>query len=111
MLINVNNANQLDLMRLPQVGPARSFRILHGRNQKGGFKDRADFGSRVTGFGTDTYWLPLSQFVTFGPVSLLPRGETEPEKYDRIMRIRQQCEYLACIKPGPDHPWGPYWKP
>jgi hypothetical protein len=111
MLININNANQLDLMRLPQVGPARSFKMLHGRNQGGGFRDRADFGERVAGFGTDTYWLPLSKFVTFGPLSLLPRSETPSERYDRIMRNRQHCEYLARIPAGPDHPWGPHWKP
>jgi hypothetical protein len=113
MLVNINNANQLDLMRLPQVGPARSFRILHGRLQGGGFQNRADFGERVIGFGTDTHWLPLSQYVTFGPCDpkILPRGETPSEQYDRIMRNRQHCEYLARIPAGPDHPWGPHWKP
>ena len=109
MLININAANQLDLMRLPQVGPARSFCILHGRNQGGGFKNRADFGARVKGFGTDTHWIPLSQYVTFGPSQLLPRGETASETYDRIMTNRQQCEIVASMQTGEGHPWGAGW--
>ncbi len=116
MLINLNNASQLDLMRLPQVGSARSFRILQARRQDGSFMDRADFGARIWGFGPkSSYWLPLSRFVTFGPE---PKkgdkerdGETESEKYDRIMTNRRHCEMIALIEPGPGHPWGADWTP
>jgi hypothetical protein len=115
MLININNASQIDLMRLPQVGPARSFRIIQARRQGGSFLNRGDFGTRVHGFGTSTYWLPLAQFVTFGPK---PKegdkehvGETESERYDRIMTNRKNCEMIARIPAGPGHPWGPKWTP
>ena len=116
MLININNASHIDLMRLPQVGRARSFRIMQARRQGGIFLNRADFGARVHGFGEgSSYWRPLSQFVTLGAA---PRtgdkellGETESERYDRIMTNRKHCEMIACIAAGPGHPWGAAWAP
>ena len=113
MLINLNNANELDLMRLPQVALARSFKIFHAVKNGGGFKDRHEFGRRVKGFGTgSSYWLPLSQYVTFGPESGR-HVETESERYDRIMTTRQQCERVASMATGPGsgHPWGEDWTP
>jgi hypothetical protein len=109
MLINVNSANMIDLKRLPQVGPARSFKI-YCEAKSGGFRDRADF-SRVNGFGMkSSYWLPLSEFVTFGPAKAL-RTLSESEKYDSEMTYRKQCDYVAKLPPGPDHPWGAKWTP
>jgi DNA uptake protein ComE-like DNA-binding protein len=62
MLINVNSANKMDLERLPQVGPARSFKI-YCASKFGGFRDRSAFG-RVNGFGIgSSYWPTLSQYV------------------------------------------------
>ena len=109
MLINVNSANMIDLKRLPQVGPARSFKIYY-EAKSGGFRNRADF-SRVNGFGMkSSYWSPLSEFVTFGPEKAV-HTPSESEKYDNEMMYRKQCDYVAKLPLGPDHPWGAKWKP
>jgi hypothetical protein len=110
MLINLNNANRLDLMRLPHIGVARSYYIIRSRQIDGGFENR-ECMRRVNGFkGTDRYWNQIDAFVTFGAKSDLPRKETESECYDRLMMERLQREMIASMDTGKGHPWGEEWK-
>ena len=110
MLINLNKANRLDLMRLSSIKVARSYYIIRTRQVDGGFKNRDDF-KKVNGFGTDTYWNKIAPYVTFGAEKELPRPETKSERYDRLMMERHQRETIAAMKPGKGHPWGEDWKP
>ena len=111
MLINLNKANRLDLMRLSSIKVARSYYIIRTRQVEGGFKNRDDF-RKVNGFKTtDTYWNQIAPYVTFGAEKELPRPETKSERYDRLMMERHQRETIAAMKTGKGHPWGEDWKP
>ncbi|HUS30334.1 MAG TPA: helix-hairpin-helix domain-containing protein [Kofleriaceae bacterium] len=52
--INLNTANEGELMRLPTVGPAKADRIVTWRKKNGGFRRVADI-RRVKGFGYKTF--------------------------------------------------------
>jgi competence protein ComEA len=52
--LNLNTANEEQLMMLPTVGPAKAERIATWRKKNGGFKRTADL-RRVKGFGYKTF--------------------------------------------------------
>ena len=52
--LNLNTANEEQLMMLPAVGPAKAERIVAWRKKNGGFKRVADL-RRVKGFGYKTF--------------------------------------------------------
>jgi competence ComEA-like helix-hairpin-helix protein len=52
--LNLNTANEEQLMLLPTVGPAKAERIVTWRKKNGGFKRIADL-RRVKGFGYKTF--------------------------------------------------------
>jgi competence protein ComEA len=52
--LNLNTANEEQLMLLPTVGPAKAERIVTWRKKNGGFKRTADL-RRVKGFGYKTF--------------------------------------------------------
>src|SRR5882672_7194221 len=52
--LNLNTANEEQLMLLPSVGPAKAERIVTWRKKNGGFKRVADL-RRVKGFGYKTF--------------------------------------------------------
>jgi competence ComEA-like helix-hairpin-helix protein len=52
--LNLNTANEEQLMLLPTVGPSKAERIVTWRKQNGGFKRVADL-RRVKGFGYKTF--------------------------------------------------------
>jgi len=52
--INLNTANEEQLLLLPTVGPAKAERIVAWRAKNGGFKRVADL-RRVKGFGYKTF--------------------------------------------------------
>jgi competence ComEA-like helix-hairpin-helix protein len=52
--LNLNTANEDQLMQLPTVGPAKAERIVEWRKKNGGFKRVADL-RRVKGFGYKTF--------------------------------------------------------
>ena len=52
--LNLNTANEEQLMLLPTVGPAKAERIVTWRKKNGGFKRTADL-RRVKGFGYRTF--------------------------------------------------------
>ena len=52
--LNLNSANEEQLMLLPTVGPAKAERIVAWRKKNGGFKRTADL-RRVKGFGYKTF--------------------------------------------------------
>jgi competence protein ComEA len=52
--LNLNTANEEQLMMLPSVGPAKAERIVTWRKKNGGFKRVADL-RRVKGFGYKTF--------------------------------------------------------
>jgi competence ComEA-like helix-hairpin-helix protein len=52
--LNLNTANEEQLMVLPTVGPAKAERIVAWRKKNGGFKRIADL-RRVKGFGYKTF--------------------------------------------------------
>lgn len=45
-LVNLNTANEADLDKLPQIGPARAKSIIEARTKGGRFKDWNDFVAR-----------------------------------------------------------------
>jgi competence ComEA-like helix-hairpin-helix protein len=52
--LNLNTANEEQLMLLPTVGPSKAERIVTWRKKNGGFKRVADL-RRVKGFGYKTF--------------------------------------------------------
>jgi competence ComEA-like helix-hairpin-helix protein len=52
--LNLNTANEEQLMLLPTVGPSKAERIIAWRAKNGGFKRTADL-RRVKGFGYKTF--------------------------------------------------------
>ena len=52
--LNLNTANEEQLMMLPTVGPSKAERIVTWRKKNGGFKRAADL-RRVKGFGYKTF--------------------------------------------------------
>ena len=52
--LNLNTANEEQLMLLPTVGPSKAERIIAWRQKNGGFKRIADL-RRVKGFGYKTF--------------------------------------------------------
>jgi competence protein ComEA len=52
--LNLNTANEDQLMMLPTIGPAKAERIVAWRQKNGGFKRIADL-RRVKGFGYKTF--------------------------------------------------------
>jgi len=52
--VNINTANEEQLMMLPSVGPSKAERIVAWRKKNGDFKRTADL-RRVKGFGYKTF--------------------------------------------------------
>lgn len=70
--LNLNTANEEQLMMLPSVGPAKAERIVAWRKQNGGFKRVADL-RRVKGFGYKTF-KKLEPFLDIkGDTTLTPK--------------------------------------
>ena len=70
--LNLNTANEEQLMLLPTVGPAKAERIVTWRKKNGGFKRIADL-RRVKGFGYKTF-KKLEPFLDIkGDTTLAPR--------------------------------------
>jgi competence protein ComEA len=66
--LNLNTANEDQLMLLPTVGPAKAERIVTWRKKNGGFKRTADL-RHVKGFGYKTFkrlepWLDIKGDTT-----------------------------------------------
>jgi competence ComEA-like helix-hairpin-helix protein len=66
--LNLNTANEDQLMLLPTVGPSKAERIVSWRKKNGGFKRTADL-RRVKGFGYKTFkklepWLDIKGDTT-----------------------------------------------
>lgn len=53
-LVNINNASQADLEKLPNVGPATALAIITYREKNGGFKKITDI-MKITGIKQKTY--------------------------------------------------------
>jgi competence ComEA-like helix-hairpin-helix protein len=70
--LNLNTANEEQLMLLPTVGPAKAERIVTWRKKNGGFKRIADL-RRVKGFGYKTF-KKLEPFLDIkGDTTLAPK--------------------------------------
>lgn len=70
--LNLNTANEDQLMLLPTVGPAKAERIVTWRKKNGGFKRIADL-RRVKGFGYKTF-KKLEPFLDIkGDTTLTPK--------------------------------------
>ena len=70
--LNLNTANEEQLMLLPTVGPAKADRIVGWRKKNGGFKRVADL-RRVKGFGYKTF-KKLEPFLDIkGDTTLAPK--------------------------------------
>jgi competence ComEA-like helix-hairpin-helix protein len=70
--LNLNTANEDQLMMLPAVGPAKAERIVAWRTKNGGFKRVADL-RRVKGFGYKTF-KKLEPFLDIkGETTLVPK--------------------------------------
>ncbi len=70
--LNLNTANEDQLMLLPTVGPAKAERIVTWRKKNGGFKRVADL-RRVKGFGYKTF-KKLEPFLDIkGDTTLAPK--------------------------------------
>jgi competence ComEA-like helix-hairpin-helix protein len=70
--LNLNTANEDQLMLLPTVGPAKAERIVSWRKKNGGFKRIADL-RRVKGFGYKTF-KKLEPFLDIkGDTTLAPK--------------------------------------
>ena len=70
--LNLNTANEEQLMLLPTVGPAKAERIVTWRKKNGGFKRVADL-RRVKGFGYKTF-KKLEAFLDIkGDTTLTPK--------------------------------------
>jgi competence ComEA-like helix-hairpin-helix protein len=70
--LNLNLANEDQLMLLPTVGPAKADRIVAWRKKNGGFKRVADL-RRVKGFGYKTF-KRLEPYVDIkGDTTLAPK--------------------------------------
>lgn len=70
--LNLNTANEDQLMLLPTVGPAKADRIVSWRKKNGGFKRVADL-RRVKGFGYKTF-KKLEPFLDIkGDTTLAPK--------------------------------------
>ena len=70
--LNLNTANEEQLMMLPAVGPAKAERIVAWRTKNGGFKRVADL-RRVKGFGYKTF-KKLEPFLDIkGDTTLAPK--------------------------------------
>ena len=70
--LNLNTANEEQLMLLPTVGPSKAERIVTWRKKNGGFKRVADL-RRVKGFGYKTF-KKLEPFLDIkGDTTLAPK--------------------------------------
>jgi competence ComEA-like helix-hairpin-helix protein len=70
--LNLNTANEEQLMMLPTVGPAKAERIVAWRKKNGSFKRVADL-RRVKGFGYKTF-KKLEPFLDIkGDTTLVPK--------------------------------------
>ena len=62
-MVDVNQANELDLLNLPEVGPSLARKILSYRSQHGDFHSLSDLGE-VPGVGPQTL-KQLAPFLSF----------------------------------------------
>ena len=63
--VDINRANERDLLNLPEVGPTLAGNILSHRQQHGDFRSLSDVGD-VPGVGPQTL-KQLAPFLTFTP--------------------------------------------
>ncbi len=66
-LININNADAAELIKLPRVGEKIAQRIIDYRNKNGKFKRPADI-MKVKGIGEKTFEM-LKKLITVGSAS------------------------------------------
>jgi hypothetical protein len=54
LVVNVNSADEAELMLLPEIGKTTAAKIVEERLANGPFRDAAEFGKRIRGIGPKT---------------------------------------------------------
>lgn len=54
LVVNVNTADEAELMLLPEIGKTTAAKIVEERVANGPFRDAAEFGKRIRGIGPKT---------------------------------------------------------
>jgi len=101
--IDPNRADEVELARLPGVGPALAARIVAGRESEGPFR-RADDLERIPGIGPATL-TRLAEFLDFSEPSVLPgipggRAGRQPGRVDLNRAGVAELETLPGVGPA-----------
>jgi len=75
-VVNLNTASEVELLRLPGVGPSKAAAILALRQQMKGFKKLEDL-MRVKGIGRKTFRDLQPMLRLEGPTTLVEKRETK----------------------------------
>ncbi len=88
-LVDINRANERDLLNLPEVGPALARKILSHREQHGAFQSIEDLGE-VSGVGPQTLKL-LAPYLNFS-VRIATNGDNGdlPPSEDTILTAQSR---------------------